>query len=187
MAELKVGGEVDSYCTKCKMVLAHTVLAVWAGQIKKCQCNTCGGQHAYRRAEPGAPSSSSSAPVKASRPRSAAADKPKAVAAPEVSSYDELMAGKDRASARPFNLKQKFAVGDLVSHPTFGMGVVAAARGLDKIDVAFPGTIKTLQHNKGAGPATFAKPPPPRTPDVAVADDGAKQEDPTAETSDETG
>lgn len=186
MAELKVGGEVDSYCTKCKMVLAHTVLAVWAGQIKKVQCNTCGGQHAFRRAEPGASSPSSSSGPKASRPRSSAADRPKAVAAPAVSSsYDELVAGKDRTSARAFNVKLKFAVGDLVQHPTFGLGVVAAARGPDKIDVAFPGTIKTLQHNKGGAPATLAKPPPPRTADVAVPEDGAKGEDPAADTSDD--
>ncbi len=189
MAELKVGGEVDAYCTRCRMLLAHTVLAIWAGQIKKVQCNTCGGQHAFRRGEPGASSSSSSSSSSgASRPRSAAAERPRAAAAPEVpSSYDELLAGRDRSSARPFNVQQKFAVGELVQHPTFGLGVVAAARGLDKIDVAFPSTVKTLQHNKGAGPAGFARPPPPRVPDVALAgeDRASAEPDPAAETSDE--
>ncbi|MGC4121499.1 MAG: hypothetical protein QM765_44375 [Myxococcales bacterium] len=134
MAEFKVGGEVDSYCTRCKMVLAHTVLAVWAGSIKKVQCNTCGGQHAFRKAEPGAASASSSAAPRPSRPRAAAADKPKAASAASAlsSSYDELIANKDRGSARAFNIKEKFAVGDLLQHPTFGLGVVAAVRGLDK-------------------------------------------------------
>ncbi|HEY3446538.1 MAG TPA: hypothetical protein VGK67_09235 [Myxococcales bacterium] len=186
MSELKVGGEVEGYCTKCKMVLAHTVLAIWAGQIKKVRCNTCMGEHAFRKAEPGAATSSPSSP-KPSKPRAVAASKPKAAAAAEVSSsYEELVSGKDRSSARPFNLKQKFAVGDLMQHPTFGLGVVAAARGLDKIDVAFPGSVKTLQHNKGAGPASFARPLPARTPDVAIPEDESKQ-DPAAETSDETG
>jgi len=177
MAELKVGGEVDAFCTKCKMVLAHTTLAVWAGQIKRVRCNTCMGEHVFRKAEPGASSPSQ----KPSRPRVASVNKPKATGPALLSSYEELLEGKDRSAARPFNLKQKFAVGDLVQHPTFGLGVVAAARGLDKIDVAFPGSVKTLQHNKAGAPATFAK--PLRQLDAVTPEDEAK--DPAAETSDE--
>jgi hypothetical protein len=171
MSEVKVGGDVDGYCTKCKMILGHTVLAIWAGQIKRVRCNTCKGEHAYHRGEPG------TASPKVSRPRAPAAAKPKAPAAEGVSSYDELMGGKDRSSARPFSLQEKFAVGDLVKHPTFGLGVVAAARGIDKIDVAFPDSVRTLQHNKGAGPKTLAKPPPPR-PVPAGEDDGKDAEEP---------
>ena len=186
MSDLKVGGEVDSYCTKCKMVLAHVVLAIWAGQIKRVRCNTCMGEHAFHRAQPGASSAGSSASPRPVRAKSPAADKPKAAAtgAISTSTYDELIADKDRSSARPFNLKLKFAVGDLVQHPTFGLGVVAAARGPDKIDVAFPGSIKTLQHNKSAAPTALAKPPPAKQPDVALPEEDAKQ-DPAAETSDE--
>lgn len=177
MAELKVGGEVDAFCTKCKMVLAHTTLAVWAGEIKRVRCNTCMGEHAYRRSEPGA-SSSAAKPARAK-----AAAKPKAPAVAAVSSsYEELMEGKDRGSARSYNVKEKFAVGELVKHPTFGLGVVAAARGVDKIDVAFPGAVKTLVHNKGAPPQTFAKPPPRRPIIESPSDANA---DPAAETSDE--
>lgn len=177
MSELKVGGEVDAYCTKCRMMLAHTVLAVWAGEIKRVRCNTCMGEHAYRRGEPG------SAASKPSRPRAAAAEKPArpAESAAVSSSYEELISGKDRSSARPFNVKQKYAIGDLLQHPTFGLGVVAAVRGPDKVDVAFPHSLKTLAHNKGSGPVALAKPPPPRRPDVEVAEEG----DPAAETSDE--
>ena len=166
MAELKVGGEVDAFCTRCKMLLAHTVLAIWAGQIKRVRCNTCMGEHAFRKAEPGG-SGSGSTGSKPSRPHAATAAKARAVVE-ETSSYEELIAGKDRSTARPFNIKQRFAIGDLVKHPTFGLGVVAATRGLDKIDVAFPGTVKTLQHNKDGGPAALAKPLPSKRPDVVV-------------------
>jgi hypothetical protein len=177
MGDNKVGGEVDAYCTKCKMVLAHTVIAIWAGQLKRVRCNTCMGEHAYRAGEPGA--------TLPKAPRAAASAKPKAKAAERVSAttYDTLLANKDRSSARRYSPKEAFAVNDLLEHPSFGLGVVAAARGFDKIDVAFPTGVKTLLHNRGAGPAPFARPPPPRRPDVEVPEE--REEDPTAETSDE--
>src|SRR5262245_65118967 len=60
----KVGGEVDAFCTRCKMTLAHTILAMVGQTIARVQCNTCGGQHAYRSApgttKPRSSSSSSS-------------------------------------------------------------------------------------------------------------------------------
>lgn len=179
MAELKVGGEVDAFCTRCKMVLAHTILAVWAEQIKKVRCNTCMGEHSFRSAQPGAkkearPRSSSASASSASKPTEKAS----------ISSYESLIAGKSRASARRYSPKEKFEVGELVEHPSFGLGVIAAARGLDKVDVAFPGTVKTLLHNRGTAPAPLARPPQPRQADVEVQEDAANG-DPTAETSDE--
>lgn len=176
MAELKVGGEVDAFCTRCKMVLAHTILAVWAERIKKVRCNTCMGEHAFRASEPGTRSprvGSSASPGVSKRPEK-----------PSGSSYETLMEGKSRASARRYNPKERFEVGNLVEHPSFGLGVIAAVRGLDKIDVAFPGTVKTLLHNRGAAPTTLAKPPPPKAPDLEATDDRANG-DPAAETSDE--
>lgn len=181
MAELKVGGEVDAFCTKCKMLLAHTVLAIWAGQIKRVRCNTCMGEHAFRKSEPGSGGVSSS-----SRARAPIAAKAKAKPsdAGVSSSYGELIAGKDVSAALRYDVKAKYVVGELVRHPAFGVGVVAAARGFDKIDVAFPGSVKTLVHNKGAGPVTLAKPPPPKRPDVESIDE-THQPGAAAETSDD--
>jgi RNase P subunit RPR2 len=45
---IKVGGEVDSFCTKCEMLLAHTVHAVVDGRPVKVECNTCHGVHRYK-------------------------------------------------------------------------------------------------------------------------------------------
>lgn len=179
MGDIKTGGEVDAYCTRCKMVLAHTVIAIWAGQIKRVRCNTCMGEHAFRSSEPGA-----SAPRATKTPK-ARATSPKAAAAERVSAstYETMLANKDRSKAQRYSPKEKFAVNDLIEHPTFGLGVVAAARGLDKIDVAFPAGVKTLLHNRGAPPAPLAKPPAPKRPEVEIPEE--REEDPTAETSDE--
>ena len=47
--KLKVSGEVDSYCTKCKLDLAHRIIAMVGDQPKKVECRTCGSHHLYRR------------------------------------------------------------------------------------------------------------------------------------------
>ena len=48
MATHKVGGEVDAFCTRCKMDLAHTILAMVGTKPVRVRCNTCGGDHAFR-------------------------------------------------------------------------------------------------------------------------------------------
>lgn len=138
MATHKVGGEVDAFCTRCKMTLAHTILAMVGTKIARVRCNTCNGDHAYRSA----PGATSSTPRK---PR-ASGDAPTKV----VVGWTQRIAERDPASAKKFSVKETFQVDDLVDHPTFGLGIVSAVRG-DKIDVAFKTEQKTLMHGKAGG------------------------------------
>ena len=140
--EPKPGAEVDSYCTKCKMVLAHTILAVNKGKIARVRCNTCQGEHAYKARPPGV-----KAPPKPKKKKEA-----KGFEKPTAESFEVLSKGKDLANARRYTVKEKFAQGDVVDHPTFGIGVVAAIRGPEKMDVSFQAGLKTLMHSKGAAP-----------------------------------
>jgi len=153
MAAHSVGGEVDSQCTKCKMLLAHTILAMVGERIARVRCNTCMGEHAYKAAgsvsKPRA-SSAGGAKSETTRSRSSAA------------SFDDQLASKDAATARSYNINEKFAVDQIVDHPTFGRGFVAAAR-VDKIDVAFKGFVKTLVHARNGKPAP-ARPAPTGRP-----------------------
>ncbi|WP_224248247.1 hypothetical protein [Hyalangium gracile] len=157
MATYKVGGEVDAFCTRCKLPtpLAHTILAMVGTKIARVRCNTCGGDHAYRSA-PGAtdkPSASSRASTaRASTPR---AEKPEKV----VISFEEQLAGKDIANAAKYSPKDTYKMDQVIQHPTFGLGLVTAVRG-DKVDIAFKSETKTLVHGRG-GPAerpTFSPP-----------------------------
>ena len=45
----KVGGDVDAYCTKCRMDLSHRVIAMVANEPKRVKCLTCDGEHNYRK------------------------------------------------------------------------------------------------------------------------------------------
>lgn len=147
MATPKVGGEVDAFCTRCKMDLAHTILAMVGTKIARVRCNTCGGDHAFR-GPPGTtdkvPASRASGSRAASTPR---AERPEKV----VISFEEQLAGKDIANAPKYSPKDAYKVDQVIQHPTFGLGLVTAVRG-DKMDVAFKAETKTLVHARGGVP-----------------------------------
>lgn len=181
----KVGGEVDAYCTRCKMVLAHTVLAMVGEKIARVRCNTCGGDHSFRGA-PDAPKASTSRASSAGSSAKAASTKI-TKADRQIISFEQQLAEKDVANAPAYNIKETFAVDQVIRHPTFGLGIVSAVRG-DKVDVAFKAETRTLVHGRGGAPA--AKPafaPPTRSGSAGPADkpQSAPEEAPAPQTGDE--
>lgn len=171
MATHKVGGEVDALCTRCKLTLAHTILAMVGTKIARVRCNTCNGDHVYRAA-PGAtdrPSSSSAA--RASRASSSATSKAEKV----IISFEEQLAGKDVANAPKYSPKDTYQVDQVIQHPTFGTGLVTAVRG-DKVDITFRTDVKTLVHGRGGAPAEK----PAFSPPIAKATGPADKPQPAA-------
>lgn len=155
----RVGGDVDAYCTKCRMLLGHTVLAMVGDKIARVRCNTCMGEHAFRPNPPG-----TKAPKAEARPRAAGGGSaaPRARATrekAEVRPFEEIFADRDTSEARPYVPKERFEDGDMISHPTFGLGLVRTAR-QDKIDVVFKVGEKVLVHNLAGArnPVSFARP-----------------------------
>ena len=138
----KTGSTVDSWCTKCKLVLAHTVEAMAEGKISRVHCNTCRGQHAYR---PNAPGSTAKA---GDSPRRSASKKTAANSAPKRSEYETLLRGRTGANARTYATSERFQPGELLNHTTFGLGVVTGERVSVKIDVHFPDGPKVLLHGR---------------------------------------
>src|SRR5687768_7394873 len=57
MKALSAGGEIDAWCTKCRMDLGHRIVALVAGAPKRVICQTCFGEHAYHapRSAPATP------------------------------------------------------------------------------------------------------------------------------------
>ncbi|MET0402245.1 MAG: hypothetical protein ABW123_07560 [Cystobacter sp.] len=181
----KVGGEVDAFCTRCRLTLAHTILAMVGTKIARVRCNTCNGDHAFRSA-PGStdkPSSSSRSSSGSGTPRA-----PRASRSSEdkvIISFEEQLAGKDIANAPRYSAKESFKVDQVIQHPTFGLGLVTAVRG-NKVDITFKSETKTLLHAAGgatterpafsppnakrAGPADKPMAAPTEEPDEAPAD-----------------
>ena len=135
---LRVGGDIDAWCTRCKMSLGHTILALVGGKPARVRCNTCQGEHNYR-------GSAGSEPRKGSwEPREV---RERREARPSVTSWEALLAGKDLSRARRYSAKEKYATEEVIQHPSFGIGLVQEVRG-DKIQVAFKADVKTLVHGK---------------------------------------
>lgn len=133
----KVGGEVDALCTRCELVLAHTVHAVVGGKPVKVECNTCHAVHRYRGGANGRSSAGPAAKVeRATRERAA------------VVAFEELLSARDVRSAKPYSPKATYAVDEVVDHPTFGRGFVSALRDGGKIEVTFRSDVKLLVHGR---------------------------------------
>jgi hypothetical protein len=134
----RVGGDIDAWCTRCKMLLGHTVLAMVGNKPARVRCNTCQGEHAYKAGPPG---TGAPATGKGSwQPRSVREK-------PQVTTWEARLAQKDVASARRYTPKETFIKEQVLQHPTFGIGIVEDVRG-DKIEVAFKADVKTLVHGK---------------------------------------
>ena len=137
---IAVGKDIDSWCTRCKLMLAHTVETMIGSKITRVHCNTCGSQHAYRAQPPG----TASAPGR----RSAGTSTPRVVrlAPAPADEYARLLDGRDRTAARPYTPQERFAANDLLTHPTFGLGIVTTLKERTKIEVVFRDGVKTLLH-----------------------------------------
>jgi hypothetical protein len=134
MIEIKVGKSIDGWCTRCKLVLRHTIESMAGGKITRVHCNTCGGQHVHRAGPP-----RTRAAVAASKAARSGKDQ-----VPRPSEYQTLLRGRTQTASRPYATSERFAVGELVSHATFGLGVVTGERDSIKIDIVFPDGPKVL-------------------------------------------
>jgi len=167
MATHKVGGEVDSFCTRCKLTLAHTILAMVGPKIVRVRCNTCNGDHAFRGA-PGAtdrPTAAARASAAGGTRTSSRAEKPEKV----VISFEDQLAGKDIANAPRYSPKDTYKPEQVIQHPTFGLGLVTVVRG-DKVDITFKSETKTLVHGRGGSPAEKPAFSPPSAKATGPAD-----------------
>ena len=136
MIHAVIGKSVDSWCARCKLMLAHTIEAIVNGKITRTHCNTCGAQHAYRRNPPGTAS--------ANRRGASSGSGGSTKATPPALDYQALLRGKDVGDARPYKISERFQPKEIIHHPIFGLGLVVAVRDANKIDVGFTDGLKTL-------------------------------------------
>jgi len=121
---LEVGNKIDAWCGRCKMMLRHTIEVITGEKIGRVHCNSCQGRHLYRAQQP--------------RTRGAAA------ALTQERKYELLVRGRTEANSTPYSSSARFKVGQLISHASFGLGVVIGARDNVKIDICFPEGEKVL-------------------------------------------
>lgn len=171
---LAVGRNCDAWCTRCKMDLAHTIVAMVGGTPVQVKCNTCDGIHKYRapKTQTEAPGSlksrfggaagAASTPAAGSAPRSSAPKTTKTAAKAEREaevSLKELRRRWDEALSRtagtaqvPYDVKATYAVDDVLEHPKFGLGFVEEEVGFNRIRVLFQDAERVLVARHGQKP-----------------------------------
>lgn len=141
---LAAGNEIESMCTKCKVVLNHTIVAMVEGRVVRVKCNTCGSEHNYRPQKTETAASKRTAAVKTS-----ASARPKTRRDPELADREEwemLSKSMDMGKAVAYDMNGSFRVNSLVNHPVFGVGRVCALSE-NKMEVLFEAGRKLLRCN----------------------------------------
>lgn len=147
-----VGSEIEAKCSRCKLDLMHTVVAMLDGKPRRVRCLTCGGDHIYRMPASLKAALAAERKKAAATKKSKAAKKAKSGGRGDVPDFETLAGGKKLDNPRPYAMTERFAGGELIQHPVFGMGIVAVVRGQDKIDVSFQTGVRTLLHNRTIPP-----------------------------------
>ncbi len=136
----KVGGDALAYCTRCKMELAHVIIAMMSGRPIKVICKTCKSEHRYKGSATSTRGSRAAAGLrKPSVPRVT-------VRASEY--FDQKLAEMKGVSMTPYKTQSLFAKGSVIQHPQFGIGIVEEVRS-GKISVLFREGEKVLVHGLG--------------------------------------
>jgi hypothetical protein len=138
----KVGGEIDSYCTKCRLVLNHRIIAMVGALAKKVECSTCSSHHNFRARMPG--ERAEGAAPRAASPRVQRETKAAAAERERTMSWEKAIAGKAPKDFRSYRISERFQEGDLLRHTKFGDGVVARIIDAGKVEVLFKDESKTL-------------------------------------------
>lgn len=146
MKTYNTGSDIDAYCTKCKLTLAHVVVAMTATRVVKVECKTCRGIHAYRKTA--ASSSATRTPKAPKSTTSASTRKASRAAAAAENNYERLTKGQDMSQAQRYRTSMLYNEGEFVDHPSFGMGMVVKLLSDNKIEVAFPVGAKVLIHGR---------------------------------------
>ncbi len=152
---LKVGGNVDAFCSRCRMDLAHTIHAIVAATPARVECNTCHAVHQYKapkgktspvpagfemtRASARSPSSSSSSSRRSSQEEASSYLQP---TSPEEE-WEYLMK-HNRATLRNYRMSESYEKGQALMHPSFGIGFVESRTAPQKICVLFRDGRKVL-------------------------------------------
>ncbi|MGH7436374.1 MAG: hypothetical protein ACRENE_11935 [Polyangiaceae bacterium] len=152
---LRVAGEVDGWCTRCRLLLNHRIVSMKAGAPYQVECLTCRTTHLWRKSPPGEKADKGAA--SGARPRtaglsgsgsSAAGGASRGRASASVTRHEQrweqAIAGRGVLEFRAYNAGGNFREGELLRHKKFGDGVVTRVIDASKVEVLFKDEARTL-------------------------------------------
>jgi len=143
---LRVAGEVDSWCTKCRLVLNHRIVSMKVGKAYQVECLTCRSTHVWRPNAPGekAPAASGGGSVRPGRASTAPKSTRITAAMKQEQQWEKAIAGRGMNEFKAYNTTATFQEGQLLRHKKFGDGVVTRVIDAHKVEVLFKDEAKTL-------------------------------------------
>jgi hypothetical protein len=140
------GDIVETNCTKCRALMNHTIVAMVGEVIVRVECNTCHSTHKYH------PPKEAKAPRTPAVPRVARGTvaatprrEKKDPVAEAAAQWDALQATIDPDRAVPYDMNAVFRAQSIISHPTFGLGIVQQKLPPNKMEVLFKEGRKLLR------------------------------------------
>ncbi len=131
--EYVVGRLIDSWCTKCKVIIAHTVVALVDNAPKKVKCNTCNGNHNYRAEAP-------------------APKKPGGTRKKKATEYEKILSRLDGdfdfSSTRKYDMAGVYQAEEIIDHSHFGIGFILSIINRHKFEIVFKDGTKRLVQNQ---------------------------------------
>ncbi len=136
---LRVAGEIDSWCTKCRLVLNHRIVSIKAGKPHQVECLTCRSTHLWRQHAPGEKPAASPGGSKAPRAAGGASARTPRVtpAMRQEQTWEKAIAGRGVHDFKPYSVTGTFREGDLLRHKKFGDGLVTRTVDAHKVEVLF--------------------------------------------------
>jgi hypothetical protein len=144
---LRVAGEVDSWCTKCRLVLNHRIVSMKNGKAYQVECLTCRAQHLWRPNAPGERPAAASGNERARSPVGASSGPRSTRVTPAMrheQTWEKAIAGRGVNEFKAYNVAQIFKEGDLLRHKKFGDGLVTRVIDSHKVEVLFRDEARTL-------------------------------------------
>jgi hypothetical protein len=143
---LRVAGEVDSWCTRCRLVLNHRIVSMKTGKPHQVECLTCRSQHLWRPNAPGDKSTASVEPGRARPSSPPGGQRSRAPRGPtrQVQQWEQAIAGRALHAFKSYSVAASFSEGDLLRHKKFGDGVVTRVIDAHKVEVLFRDEARTL-------------------------------------------
>lgn len=141
---LSAGREVDSWCTKCRLVLTHRIVAMVGSKPARVECETCGSQHNYRATAPGAKAERAGGRVATRTGRAPTVTRVEQARREREQSWAKAVNGRAVSDFVRYNVRTLFNVGDLIKHTKFGDGVVTRVIDPHKVEVLFQDEARTL-------------------------------------------
>jgi hypothetical protein len=147
---LKVAGEVDSWCTSCRMMLNHRIISMIGTKPHQVECLTCHKSHLYKAHPPGekpAPGVVRGRADSGPRPaRVSHVTRAEQARITREQSWEKAINGRSVSEFKPYNVSAVFTEGDVIRHKKFGEGVVMRVIDAQKIEVLFRDEPRTLAH-----------------------------------------